>query len=206
MSMRISRWGLVATLVLSAAAAAPAQDAAARADAVSMERKLVAIVSHGEAQHASPSKAAPTQRTSFTDRELNAYFNVYGPEFLPEGVANPQLAFDRGGRIRAKAIVDLDRALKPKERSWLDPLAWLSGKVDVMGEGTLKATNGTGVFELETATIAGLTVPKAFLQEVVSYYFRSADNPKGFQFDQPFELPSAIRSVETSAGRAIVVQ
>jgi len=202
--MRLERWLIVGVVLLAGASVAPAQDAAARADAASMQRKLVAIVTRAELP-ASTVKH-PAQRTSFTDREVNAYFRVHGPEFLPAGVVNPQVAIAPAGRVRAKAIVDLDAALKPSERSWLDPLAWLSGKVEVAGVGTLRAANGRGVFTLETATVNGVDIPPAVLQEIVSYYSRSPENPRGFVMHEPFDMPSAIQSVETVAGRATVVQ
>lgn len=202
--MRFERWVLAGAVLLAGTSVAPAQDAAARADAASMQRKLVAIVTRAELPASSVTH--PVQRTSFTDREVNAYFRVHGAEFLPLGVVNPQVAIDRAGRVRAKAIVDLDKALKPSERSWLDPLAWVSGKVEVTGAGTLHAANGRGVFTLETATLNGVDIPPAVLQEIVSYYSRSPEQPRGFQLHEPFELPSAIRAVETVPGRATVVQ
>jgi hypothetical protein len=202
--MRVGRWVLTGALLLAGTTVAPAQDAAARADAASMQRKLIAIVTRAEL----PVSAVrhPIQRTSFTEREVNAYFRVHGSDFLPAGVGSPRLSIDRAGKVRAQAIVDLDEALKPQQRSWLDPLAWLSGKVEVIGVGTLHAANGRGVFRLETATLGGVTIPKAVLQEIVSYYTRSEEHPRGFQLDEPFELPSAIRAVETAPGRATVVQ
>ncbi len=202
--MRLERWLIAGAVLLAGASVAPAQDAAARADAASMQRKLVAIVTRAELP-ASPA-IHPVQRTSFTDREVNAYFRVHGPEFLPAGVVNPEVAIDPAGRVRAKAIVDLDKALKPSERSWLDPLAWVSGKVEVTGAGTLRAANGRGVFLLEAATLNGVDISPAVLQELVSYYSRSPEHPRGFVLHEPFELPSAIRAVETAAGRATVVQ
>jgi hypothetical protein len=201
--MRGCLWLLV-VLILAGASVAPAQDAAARADAASMQRKLLTIISRGEAK--STTASAASQKTSITEREVNAYFRLHGPEFLPDGVMEPRVTIERAGRVQARAIVDLDQALKPKERSWLDPLAWLSGKVEVTGTGTLRAANGMGVFTLENATIGGVSVPPAVLQELVSYYSRSSDNPKGFQLNQPFELPSAIRAVETTVGQATVIQ
>lgn len=191
-------------VVVAAARSAPAQDASARADAVSLQQKLAAIVTRGE--QAPKDNATPGVRTALTEREVNAYFTVYGPEFLPEGVMEPRVGIDPAGRVRARAIVDLDRALKPKERSWLDPLAWVSGKMEVTGVGTLRAANGQGVLTIESATLGGLTVPPTLLQELVTYYSRSTDSPDGFRLDRPFRLPSAIRSVETASGRATIVQ
>jgi hypothetical protein len=202
--MRFARGLLVGGALLAGVAAAPAQDVSVRADADVMQRKLVAIVTRGDLPPVPV--GMPVQRTSFTDGEVNAYFRVYGPEFLPVGVVDPQVGIDAAGRVRARAVVDLDQALKPQERGWLDPLAWVTGKLPVVGIGTLHAANGRGVFRLESATLGGVTIPKAVLQEIITFYSRSEEYPRGFQLDEPFELPSAIRSVETAPGRATVVQ
>lgn len=195
---------IAVAVVLAGAGVAPAQDASARADAASMRKKLTAVSNRG-ALPAPPRGGSPL-RTSFTDREVNAYFTVYGPEFLPDGLMEPRVTIDRAGRVRARAMVDLDRALKPQERSWVDPLAWVSGKMEVTGVGTLRAANGMGVLTIETATLGGVTVPPTLLQELVSFYSRSADDPAGFRLDRPFPLPSSIRAVETAVGRATIVQ
>lgn len=203
--MRVAPLALTAAVLLAGASVAPAQDTALRADAASMQRKLVSIVTRAELP-AKSTTALPLQRTTFTDREANAYFRIHGPEFLPEGVADPQVAIDAAGRVRARAIVDLDQALKTKERSWLDPLAWVTGKLELAGVGTLRAVNGRGVFMLESTTLGGVAISNSVMQEIVSFYSRSPENPRGFVLGEQFELPSAIKSVETTRGRAVVVQ
>lgn len=201
--MRLPRWSLPVLLLLVVGAGAPQAQDALRADAASMEEKLAAIVTRAEL----PAAANPSvQRTSFSDQEVNAYFRVRGPEFLPEGVVDPQLTIGDAGRVQARVTVDLDLALKPRERSWLDPLAYVGGKVDVVGLGTVHATNGRGVLQLESTTLGGVEIPKALLQELVTFFTSSEDHPRGFQLEEPFELPSAIRAVETAPGRATVVQ
>ena len=40
------------------------------------------------------------------------------------------------GRVQARAMVALDEALKTKERSWMDPLAWVTGTLEVTAIGT----------------------------------------------------------------------
>lgn len=202
--MHVTPWAVAGIVLLAGATAAPAQDAAARAAAASMHQKLTAIATRG-ALSVSPTPL-PVQRTSFTDRELNAFFRVNGPEFLPAGLVDPQVTIDRAGQVRFKAIVDLDLALRPKERGWLDPLAYLGGKVEVAGAGALHAANGRGVFRLDNATLGGVTIPRSVLQEIITFYSRSDELPRGFQLDEPFELPSAIRAIETAPGRATVVQ
>ena len=174
-----------------------------RTDADRMLTKLVSIAERSEAP---PSAASSPLRTSFTDREVNAYFQEHGPSFLPEGVADPEVVIDEAGRLQARAIVDLDAALKPQQRSWLDPLAWVGGKVEVTAAGILRASAGRGQFALERATLAGVAIPNSLLQELVSYYSRSPENPRGFNLAEPFELPARIREVHTRRGAATVVQ
>jgi hypothetical protein len=182
-------------------AAAGAQDPVRR-DADGMLRKLEAI----DARSKMPAGKRSPARTTFTDREVNAYFKVYGPTFLPQGVVDPVLAIEEGGRVRAKSLVNLDAVRASKPRGWLDPLAYVGGSVEVTAAGTLTTGEGRGTFAFETATLGGLTVPKSLLQELVSYYSRSPESPAGVDLDQPFELPSKIRTVETGRGAATIVQ
>ena len=73
-------------------------------------------------------------------------------------------------------------------------------------QGVLVTSRGTGQFTLESATIAGVPVPKTVLQTLVSHYSRSQDNPDGIGLDDPFALPAAIREIRVEPGRALVVQ
>jgi hypothetical protein len=186
-----------AALLLTAGVAA--QDPVRR-DADGMLRKLEAIDARGKAARRVP------LRTTFTDREVNAYFKVYGPTFLPEGIVDPQLTIHEGGRVQAKSQVNLDAVRAAKPRGWLDPLAYVGGSVEITAAGTLRAADGRGVFTLENATLGGLTVPKSLLQELVSYYSRSKEQPAGVNLEEPFALPSQIRAVETGHGAATIVQ
>lgn len=195
------RFGVAIGVALLLGAGAGAQDPVRR-EADGMLRKLEAIDARGKARAAK----RPPVRTTFTDREVNAYFKVYGPAFLPEGIVDPQLAIEDGGRVRAKSLVNLDAVRAAKPRGWLDPLAYVGGSVEVTAAGTLKTSEGRGMFALETATLGGITVPKSLLQELVSYYSRSAESPSGVNLDRPFELPSQIRTVETGPGAATIVQ
>jgi hypothetical protein len=192
---------LIGACVWTAMAVAVAQSV--RADADRMLTKLVSIAERSEA---APAITGTPLRTSFTDREVNAYFQEHGPAFLPAGVADPQVIIEDAGRLQARAIVDLDEALKPGDRSWLDPLAWVGGKVEVTAAGTLRAAAGRGEFALERATLGGVAIPNTLLQELVTYYSRSPENPTGFNLAEPFELPARIREVHTRRGAATVVQ
>ena len=171
-----------------------------KTDADLMRKKLATIVARAELK--APPKPTPL-RTTFTDREANAYFKVDGPDFLPAGVEAPQVTIDQGGKVSARAIVDLQKALNP---SVFNPLAWLAGKTEVAATGTVRGENGKGQLQIEQATLSGISIPKTVLQQVVSYYTRTPEMPNGFNIDEPFDLPSKIRSVETAKGQATVVQ
>jgi hypothetical protein len=185
-------------ILLTAASQAP-QDRS-KADADLMRKKLATIVARSEQKTAQ--KPSPL-RTTFTDREANAYFKVDGPDFLPPGVLSPEVTIDQGGKVSARAMVDLEKAL---QASAFNPLSWLGGTTEVTASGTVKGENGKGLLQIERATLSGISIPKSVLQQVVSYYTRSPENPNGFNIDEPFELPSKIRSVETAKGQATIVQ
>ena len=189
--------GLPAVLLAAAGQATPDRS---RIDSDAMRKKLTTIVARGESKTAQ--KPSPL-RTTFTDREANAYFRVDGPDFLPPGVLNPEVTIDQGGKVSARATVDLDKAIKP---SVFNPLSWFGGKTEVTATGTVQAAKGKGTLQIERATLSGVSIPKTVLQQVVSYYTKSPDMPNGFNIDEPFDLPSNIQSVETMKGQATVVQ
>lgn len=193
---------VTASAIIGLQDAVGAQDTS-QADAVRMEKKVSTIALRGA--QLKPGSPTPI-RTGFTDREVNAYFRIKGPEFLPDGLLNPQVFIGDGGKLNAKAIVDLDAALKPKQRSFFDPLAWLSGKTEVTAAGTVRAAEGMGTLQIESATLGGVGIPKTVLQTLVSYYTRTPETPQGFDIDKPFPLPANIRAVETKRGEATVVQ
>ena len=61
-------------------------------------------------------------------------------------------------------------------------------------------------FNLEAAEISGVTIPKTVLQELLSYYSRTKDNPNGINMDDPFELPSRIREIRVGKATSTIVQ
>jgi hypothetical protein len=193
----------VAVAVALSVAAPRARQDLSRKDASSMEQKLVAIAARGNA--APNAKLAP-MRTSFTEQEVNALFQYSQLVQMPAGVLNPRLTIADGGLLSGRATVDLDAIRKSKERTMLDPLSWVTGTVEVTAMGTLKTASGQGTFDLQSATLGGVSIPKSLLQEIVSYYSRTPETPNGFNLDKPFVLPAAIQTVETRRGAATVVQ
>ena len=72
--------------------------------------------------------------------------------------------------------------------------------------GVLKTSNGVGTFQLESAALGPVPIPKVILQEIVSYYSRTPENPAGIDIDAPFALPARIREIQVEPGRAVVIQ
>lgn len=192
---------VIATLLILVAPAGARQDAL-RADAERMDRKVQAILARAVA----PAPPAKPVTTSFTEGELNAYLRLQAQEDLPVGIKHTTVAFLEGGRLDTRALVDLDAVRVSEKRGWLDPLAYVTGILEVRTIGMLKGSNGKGVYAFESATVDGVPVPRALLQELFSFYTRSPETPKGIQLDTPFELPARIREVELRRGMATVIQ
>ena len=72
--------------------------------------------------------------------------------------------------------------------------------------GTLSTASGRGRFALERATVDGIPVPRLFIDELLAFYTRSADNPSGMRLEEPFELPSEIERIDVTTGQATVIQ
>ncbi len=86
------------------------------------------------------------------------------------------------------------------------PLNYISGQVPVTARGMLRAQDGKGRFQLGSAEILGVPLPKPLLQELVTFFSRTPDNPNGFNIDAPFNLPAKIREVVVNRSDAVVVQ
>ena len=172
-----------------------------RAESVSMEKKIAGIVERGTR---APKPTDKPLRTPVSEREVNAYLKYAG--VLPVGMTEPRITIGDGGRVHGRAIIDLDAIRKSRTRSWTDPVNYITGSVEAIMTGTLFAANGKGVFQLASATVGGVTVPKTLLQEIVSYYSKTPDHPTGWDMDSPFLLPAKIRGVEVQRGAATIVQ
>ena len=178
---------------------APANVSQQQADA--FQRKLTQIVQQAE------SKSDRERQTIVTEGEVNSYLRFRAGSQLPVGVTDPSIGIQGQGRLNGRAVVDLD-VIREKRSSggWFDPTSYLTGRLPVTASGVLHTQDGKGRFVLETAEVSGIPIPKTFLQEIVSFYTRTDDNPRGINIDDPFELPAEIRSIAVDKGRAIVVQ
>lgn len=174
-----------------------------RADADAMQAKLTLMQEAAESSRAS---GALPLRTSLSESEINAYFEHYGPSFLPAGIAKPRATLLDGGRVVARAIVDLSTVRIGGEGGLFDPLSYLKGTVAVVATGTIAGSDGQGVIRFESATLAGIAVPKQVAQELLRFYTRTADRPSGFQLDTPFAMPAQVQSVSGERGSVTVTQ
>jgi hypothetical protein len=145
-------------------------------------------------------------QTIVTEPEVNAYLRYHGKDVLPVGVLDPYVFVLGDGRLAGEAVVDLDAVRLSKPRGMLDPAQLLRGSVPVTATGVLRSKDGEFRFDLESATVAGMEVPKSLLQELVSYYTRSASNPSGYSLDAPFALSGGIREITVEPRRAIIIQ
>lgn len=181
---------------------ADAQDFTKR-DADGLEKKLSLILDRGAKP---PTPTTKPLRTPISEREVNSYFKFQGKEYLPAGVLDPNVLIVDGTRLEARAMVDLGAVRKANERTWPVLLSWVSGTVEVRAAAKVRATNGFGQFDFESATLGGVPIPKSLLQMIVSHYSATPESPKGFDIDAPFVLPHQIRQVELQRGTAVIVQ
>ena len=198
---------MVRLLAVAAVCTAVVLDAQApslsKTDATRFQTKLSQIETNG----ARPRKSkTPVRSTQVSDSEVNAYLKYLAGDQVPAGIVDPTLRAMGNGRVTGRAVVDLDAVRTQKKRAWTDPLGYLMGKLPITAAGTLKTQNGVGRFQLESAEISGVTVPKSLVQELLSYYSKSKENPAGINMDDPFQLPAAIQEIRIGQGVATIVQ
>jgi hypothetical protein len=193
---------IAAAVGMMQTASTPAQVRASRVDAVAMKQKVAAIAAHGQR----PIKQG--QRTTVTDNEVNSYLAYELDGDLPTGVVQPSVSGLGTGRVSGRAVVDLDAVRKAggSSNGLFDLRSYLTGHVPVTATGVLRTSNGRGRFELQSASVGGVPIPKLLLQEIVAYYSKSPDRPGGISLDDEFELPARIREIQVGLGQAIIVQ
>jgi hypothetical protein len=196
--------GILVAVSLAAAVQLGARQRFSKQDGDRFEAKLQRIVTFGNMPAASARRA--TQTTQITDDELNSYLRFQARDQIPAGMVEPTLNALGDGRVGGRVIVDLDAVRKQKERGWLDPMGYLRGQLPVTATGVLNTKDGVGHFQLHSAEISGVTVPKALIQELLTYYSRSPENPAGINMDDAFELPSRIKEIRVGKAASTIVQ
>lgn len=201
MRFRLTRSSVAAVLLL-AAASLQAAEPLTKQQADLFSQKVAQIAVQGES-----GQKPGIHRTPVSESELNSWFTYAAKPLLPAGVTDPRIAMLGNGKLTGQATVDLDAIAKKKASGGgFDLWSLLSGKVPLNVAGTLHTKDGTATFNLESADINGVPLPKPFLQQLVSYYSRTPKNPQGVNIDDAFMLPAAIRQIDVGAGQAVIVQ
>jgi hypothetical protein len=196
------RLGALLAIALTAASVSAAQRLS-KQQADQFNAKLNRIVEQGKAK---PRSGASPRTTQISDDELNAFFLHNAKEQIPVGIVEPAINALGDGKLGGHAVVDLDAVRKQKPRGWLDPMNYLSGRLPLTAAGTLTTKDGVGRFALESAELSGVSVPKTLIQELLSYYSKTPENPSGINMDDPFELPANIREIRVGKAEATIVQ
>ena len=152
-------------------------------------------------------KAAKARSTVFTQAETNSYLKFQAGDLLPTGLTQPELTMIGQGKVSGKAVVDLD-VVRQKQSSggWFDVTSYLTGKLPVTASGRIVTWDGKGKFELESAEVSGVSIQKTLLAQMVNFFTRTADNPRGSSIDDTFELPANIQRIDVDASRWTVHQ
>jgi hypothetical protein len=193
-------------LGLAAAVQLGAEQRFTKQDADRFQGKLGRITTFAAVPKARAARTPAAQTTQLTDTELNSYLRYNLKDQVPVGIVEPTLSAIGEGRVKGSAIVDLDAVRKQKQRSWTDPLNYMTGRLPLTASGLLITQQGVGRFQLETAEISGISIPKSLVQELLSHYSRTAEKPEGINLDDPFELPAGIKEIRVGKGEAMVVQ
>jgi hypothetical protein len=192
-------------LAIAVTAQVGARQRFTKQDADRCEGKIGRINTFGTKPKAAATSAG-SQITQLTDVELNSYLRYTLKDQVPAGIVDPTLSSVGEGRVKGGAVIDLDAVRKQKQRAWTDPLGYMSGKLPLTASGLLITQNGVGRFQLESAELSGITIPKILVQELLSYYSKTKDNPSGISIDDPFELPARIKEIRVGKGEAMIVQ
>lgn len=195
-----SNMSLVACCVI-AGAMLSAAETLTRKLGDAFEKKIVLVQRQSETASKTP------RSTSFSQDELNSYLKFKATGLLPTGLTEPAMTLFDNDRVTGRAVVDLDIVRqKQGSGSWFDPTSYLTGKLPVMATGTIVTGDGKGRFEFERVEVSGVPVPKALLAQMVNYFTKTADNPRGSSIDDTFELPAKVRGIDVDAARFTLIQ
>jgi hypothetical protein len=166
-----------------------------------LQQKIDAIVKN------SALSPVPRKKTAVSEAELNSYLNLNLREKVPPALSKAEVNLLGNGGLAGRVYVDIDKFKRQRgTRGLMDPFSYLSGEVPVTARGVLRTREGRGQFQLSSAEIYGVPLPKPVLQELVTFFSRSPERPRGFDLDSPFDLPAKIRELTVTQGQALAVQ
>jgi hypothetical protein len=186
---------------LAAVSSAAAGQGSSVPPADRMQQKLEAIVKFGAIPR------LETQSTVIEEGEVNAYLATYLQAEIPPGISTPTLRIHGDRLLSATATLDIDAlnaSRAPAEG--FDPLRMLRGSLPAKVSGRLVTENGVGRFQLESAELGGIPLPRALVAQLVTRFSTSPDQPQGIDLEAPFDLPSSIREIRVEPGQVTVLQ
>ena len=200
------RWttSLLAALAIAGSSMPRRRRARRRSRPTRSQKKIVLVQKHGASQK-SRSRARPTLHAG----EVNSYLQFKRRRSLPVGVTEPS-SHDASaqGRLIGSAVVDLD-VVRQKQSSggWFDPdeLPHRQAAGHRHGRSSTRGRQGQ-VRARDAPRSAACRSRRSFLQEMVNFFTRTADNPNGIVIDDPFELPAEIRRIDVDARHACIDQ
>jgi hypothetical protein len=201
MNEKKSRAGWLVLFVLALCGSSPVTAQLLREAGDRLQQKIDSIAQNGASN---PTRA---MKTTMTESEVNSYLAFNVKDKIPKGLTNPEIHMLDRGQLTGRVVVDIDDFNRSRQSNgFMDPLSYISGKVPVTARGTLRTSAGKGQFQLASAELMGFPLPKPILQELVSFFTRTRDNPAGFDLDAPFNLPAKIRELVVNRAEAVVVQ
>jgi hypothetical protein len=199
--MKYGRGILFGPMILSLATSSTGAVQLSKEQGDRLERKIEEITKNASME------PVRSKRTPMSELEVNSYLNFNLRDKIPRGLTNPQIAIVGDGQLAGRVFVDMDEFKRQRNSAGiLDPLSYISGQVPVTARGVLRTQEGKGRFQLVSAEILGVPLPKPILQELVTFFSRTPENPNGFDIDAPFNLPAKIREIAVNRGEAVVVQ
>ncbi|MGH7847504.1 MAG: hypothetical protein ACREQW_20365, partial [Candidatus Binatia bacterium] len=123
------------------------------------------------------------------------------------GLTHPEITLIGDGRLAGRVLIDIDEFKRGRDpQGFMDPFHYISGTVPLTARGFLRTNQGRGQFQLESAEMMGVPLPQPIVQELVSFFSRTPENPNGFDIDAPFNLPARIRELVINKGEAVIIQ
>jgi hypothetical protein len=166
-----------------------------------LQKKIDAIVKNGGAN------PVRRKKTPISEAEVNSHLAFNLKEKIPKGLAEPQLTILADGGVAGRATLDIDEFKRSRQsRGVIDPFNYISGKVPLTARGVLRTSKGRGRFHLQSAELSGVPLPRPIVQELVTFFTRTKETPKGVDLDAPFDLPAKIREITSRTGEAVVIQ
>jgi hypothetical protein len=201
MNEKKSRIAWVVLLAVAVCGSSPVTAQLLREAGDRLQHKIDAIAQNGA------SNPTLAMKTTITESEVNSYLAFNVKDKIPKGLSHPEIHMLDKSQLTGRVLVDIDEFKRSRQsNNFMDPLNYISGQVPVTARGTLRASAGKGQFQLASADLMGFPLPKPILQELVSFFTRTRENPAGFNLDAPFNLPAKIREVVSNRAEAVIVQ